>query len=784
MNKLLEQGREEQKKSKFKLTREILYGSLYKDSNVFLKGYYNANTYYSLKYAQVQEYMASLGRSFSKTAARAKDWYNKSAFGAAVKTSSKKVASAAVAVKNVTVKAARTVVLEPAKKAYAKTSSLMKNAAKKTGAFFKTSGAWIRGRFSREKESKQAASHEDTPKDVEKKRSRFGVVFSQAKNFVKRGASAVASAAVGAKKAIVDNKAVKKVRSTVSFLKRKALEIKGTYEARSADSKYESDRKKAIENNQIREMLRQKKGGLEYTEKLNRFRAQLQNDKAVSSNLNLRANLERLRRNAGAMEKGNTGDVELAEMSSDGSFKKDDPGMGMLQSLNELDLGSALIKEDEGTVKSVPESNTVVGKSADLTKKLSESAKKIKNIGQTGVKVVKQIEKGQETIKKGLSKLGAAKKVEGKIDIPVGNLEKAFNNIINIADDKQRTKNMANFLTNALDQAGKIVKQVGGDNSFSRIANQANVQVSGMEQAGPDADAVKQAQASVKNIMNATKILSTTMKEAKQSHKLLDQAVILGPVLTIIKGVDTFNTLQKTNDKLKALTEEDKALNITDKNVIRHMGLGKNMMLKENETKQKTAMANAVFDASVSTASILTGGSPVVAQITKYIKKVSPIDHLINQMKAKTDHEIMMEDAFGSMEKYEKIKAEHGLTRDEIENEILKMTESSTVQEYADRVRAETALHLHSRSEQARKNAIENAATKLRDAGNIEGKTAEDIYKEIGGRTDYDKLMGRSKEEIHKMKVEEAKQKRLEERKKKEQSLQSGKNRKAGKAVM
>ena len=110
------------------------------------------NTYYSLKYAQVQEYMASLGRSFSKKAARAKDWYNKSALGAAVKTSSKKVASAAVAVKNVTVKAAKTVVIDPAKKAYAKTSSLMKNAAKKTGAFFKTSGAWIRGRFSREKE--------------------------------------------------------------------------------------------------------------------------------------------------------------------------------------------------------------------------------------------------------------------------------------------------------------------------------------------------------------------------------------------------------------------------------------------------------------------------------------------------------------------------------------------------------------------------------------------------------------------------------------------------------
>ena len=158
---------------------------------------------------------------------------------------------------------------------------------------------------------------------------------------------------------------------------------------------------------------------------------------------------------------------------------------------------------------------------------------------------------------------------------------KAFNNIINIADDKQREKNMANFLTNVLDQAGKIVKHFKGDNSFSRITSDTNAGVSNMEQAKKDADNIERSKASVNNIMNATKMLSNTLKEAKKSHKVLDQAVILKPVLTIINGVDTYNKLQRTNDKLNALTKEDLTLNITDKNVIRHMGQGKDMMIKQ-----------------------------------------------------------------------------------------------------------------------------------------------------------------------------------------------------------
>ena len=775
-NTLVEKSREEQNKSKFKVTRQILYGSLYEDSNVFKKGWYNANTYYSLKSAEVQEYMSSLGRSLSKKASEVKNWYNNSALGAAVKKSSKKISNAASAVKNVTVKGAKAVanaVLSPAKKAYEKTSSLMKNAAKKTGAFFKTTGAWIRGRFKKTGDIKE----KDSPSETPAKKSRFAIAYDQAKSYVKKGAGAVANAAVSTAKAIFDNKAARKVRSTAVFLVRKAVDLKDTYVAKYTDKTYEEDRRNAQEKNRIREMLRERKGGTEYAERLNRFRQGIKDNAAVSSNLRLRGNLERLRRNAGSMEKGNTGDVELVEMSSDGTFKKDDPGMGMLQSLNELDLGSALIKEGDDAVKTVPEDNKLVGKSAKQTKKLSESLKKIKNAGEIGIKALDEVSEKTEFIKKGFAKLGKSENLTGKVEMATGNLEKAFKNVINIADGKQREKNMANLLTNVLDQAGKVVKEFSGDNSFSRMAGQVNTQVSGMQQADADADNIKKVRASVNNIVNSTKILSASLKEAKKSHKLVDQAVILGPVLTIIKGVDTYNEIRKTNDKLNALTEEDKKLNLTDKNVIRHMGHGKNIMLKENSNKQTIAVVDAVYDASLATANILSGGAPIVDQIGKYLKKVSAIDFLMDQMRAKSDHEIMMEDAFGSLEKYHQVKKEYGLTKEEIENEILKMTDSATVQEYADRVRAETALHLHSRTVQAEKNSIENAATKLRDAGNIKGKSAQDIYKEIGGRTDYDKLMGRSKEEIHKMKVEEAKQKRLEQRMQKEQKLQSGKRR-------
>ena len=763
MDKLQEKSRQEQNKSKFHMTREILYGSLYEDSGKLLRGWYNAKTYYSLKSAEVSQYLSSVGRSIAKS-------YKNSALSSAVNASAKKIKQASLAVKNVTVKAVRAAVITPVKAVYKKTSTLAVNAAKRTGAFFKASGAWIRGRFSKVKKEKTAG--EGAVNSAEKK-----------PNIITRGFKAVGGAVKGTAKALTDNKAVNRVKAAAGYFKRKAAEIKGTLIAKYTDYKYENDRKSAIGKNRIHDMLREKKGGALYTEKLNNFRKELQNDKAVSSNLRLRANLERLRRNAGDMEKGNTGDVELAEISSDGTFKKEDPGMGMLQSLNEFDLGKALIKEDVNAVKSVPEDNSLVGTSAKETKKLSANAKKLKKIGKTGLKVMKTVEGVKKMTINGLDKTGVSKEVTGKIDIPVGDMGKAFNNIINIADDKQREKNMANLLTNVLDQAGKIVKHFKGDNSFSRITSDTNAGVSKMEQAKKDADNIERSKAAVNNIMNATKMLSNTLKEAKKSHKLLDQAVILKPVLTIINGVDTYNKLQRTNDKLNALTKEDLTLNITDKNVIRHMGQGKDMMIKQNKVKQTEAMTNAVYDASLAAAGILTGGAPVVKQIGNCLKKVSPIGYLVNQMKAKTDHEIMMEDAFGSMEKYEKIKAEHGLTKEEIESEILKMTDSATVKEYADRVRAETALHLHSRTVQAEKNMIENAATKLKEAGNIKGNSAQAIYKEMGGSTDYDKLMGRSKEEIHKAKIEEAKKKRNEERLKKEQSLQNGKK-KTGRRMM
>ena len=140
----------------------------------------------------------------------------------------------------------------------------------------------------------------------------------------------------------------------------------------------------------------------------------------------------------------------------------------------------------------------------------------------------------------------------------------------------------------------------------------------------------------------------------------------------------------------------------------------------------------------------------------------------------------MIEDVFGSKDAYNKYKEQYSLRGSDIDREILRETGIGSVKEYASRVRAETALHLHSRIKQAEQFGIENGATKLKDAGGLEGKSAKEIYKEIGGREDFDKIVGRNKSKVHENKVEEYKKRKAEEYKKQmeEKNAQTLKGRK------
>ena len=780
--KLVDESKKE--KSRFEQTRAILYGDKYANSNIFMKGWYNTYTMWRLKLAEKKNEYMEAARTISKLGHGAADgiktWYKESGFGEAVQAAGKKVAAAGKAVKDFTVKnakAAGELLKNGAQKVYEAGKSFKESKfAQKIGGWFKSGGAWIKDKAVKLSESYAAQKLKEGFKTAGKK------VAQAAKGAAEIAAAgldkAVSPIVSGAKK--LHNSAFgKKVREAAGWIgKKTANTVKGLahYAANSydyvkskyTDWKFEHDRTYGVEENRIHEMLRQKDGGAVYEEKMSRFRTDVLSQKEIQSHIKLRANKERIKRNAGDMEKGKTGDIELVEMNSDGKFVREEPGEGMLQSLSKYDLANVMIPDTPKRKKVKMNLDQLQEK----TKQDKENKEPKKDKVPQGLK---KFQKGlQDEAFEAEAYLGAAGS-----SLIVNNFAKAFGNAINMAEGKEKEKNMAGLVTNLMDQAGKIMKLYDVGGTYTNLAGALNLSVTGVALPKEDAQKLDQAKQHVKNVQSGMKILGALLKQGGIKNDLANQSFFLGPVLTIIDGVDGFNKLAKTNEKLNALTAEDKSLNLTDQNVIRHFDQGTKDLVRQNKDKQKQVVMNTVMNAGISAAGSLTGTGAITYAVTTALSHVSPVDLIVSQMKKKTDRELMMEDVFGSMDAYRRYKDQYDLQGGDIEREILKETNIGSVKEYASRVRAETALHLHSRIKQAEQFGIENGATKLKDAGGLQGKSAKEIYKEIGGREDFDKIVGRDKIKVHEKKVEEYKKKRAEEYKKQaeEKMLQNPKSR-------
>ena len=775
--------------SKLEQTRSILYGEGYNTAGFFKKGLYNTVSLWRLTKAETGNALSSAGRSISNFASGAKDYvagkYKYSKLESAVNAAGKGIVTAGKEVKDAAQTGAKKCanILSAAAGKIKETGKSIKessfgksvsSAAKKTGGWFKSAGAWIKDKAVRLSETRAAHKISEGFKTAGK------AVKTGAKSAVEIGAAgldkAISPVVSGAKK-LHNSSFGKKVRSAAGWFGSKtASAVKGlahhaasgydNLKSRFTDWKFEHDRNSAIKGNQISEMIKEKDGGELYEFRKNRFREDVLKQQDIQARLQIRADRKRIRRNAGDMENGRTGDFELVEMNEKGEFKREDPGAGMLQSLNKYDLANVMIADTEEKKRTKISLN-----------QLQEKAKKDPIVKKGGVS--KSIKDAQKMIKSTLSEAEDYLDVANK-SIPASGFAKAFGNVINMAEGKEKEKNMASLVTTLMDQAGKIMKKCGQNGSFNNIAGALNTAVTGINIPKEDAEAMQKAQTYVKDIQSGMKALGTAMKAGGLKNTLADKSYYLGPVMMIMDGVDNFNQLSKTNEKLQSLTNEDKSLNLTDKNIVRHLDLASGDLVRQNKTKQVTDAVNTGIGAAISTVGLLTGTSTIALALGDALGHVTPVDLVAQHMKNKSDHQLMMEDVFGSMDAYKQHKDKSGLTGGDIEREILKETGMGSGREYANRVRAETALHLHARTKQAEKFGIENGATKLKNAGGLGGKSAKDIYKEIGGRDDFDKIVGRSKKELHKQKVEEYKQKKAEEyRKQSQDKVASGSKQKS-----
>ncbi len=869
-----------ERQTKFQKTRAIMYSKeQYEEAGLLKKAWYNTNSYFSLKMAEISEAWPEFRDSIKMKAFDIKWRYRNSALRDAVDKAGSKIKKGAVIVKDVTVLGATTAakyisfgarkVAEGAIKF--KNSELVQTAVKKTGGFFKAAGGWIK-KQSVNVASKIKGVFSGSSKNVDEKNSKFGLLKREAAELFVRGWRGVKKTTVDIAKQTADiakdmadkfsrtefakktaEIAVKagekakdagvatgrgfkylakkiasgakwtygKVAPTVKSLAEKVANKFGELKARFSDWRYESSKISNGDNNDIHRMLREDKYGEDYTNRLQRFREDIKKNKDIMKRLNLRKDVERLNRNADDMEKGNTGDIELQDINPETNkpFEGEREFQGMLETINELDLGSAYIRREEPEIENgVPESlqkngsapkrervsldefeqevkdeellkekgvdinnipksagdNKLVAngpKNAIKTAEKFNDLKKDDNSKKNVLKGKSKDEKLKNIVSKSTTALETTLKVAGK-EFPLTNLSEAFSSAVDIKDPEKREKSITTLITNVLDEVGKIYKQFGGENSFSKIAEALNKNANGLILPKKDQVQIAKVQACLKNIQKGSNVLSTIVKEAGGNAAALNSTALLGPVITILKGVENYHKLVEKNEKLNALTNEDKSLNLVDNNVIRHINMAQKDLVNQNEVKQKQTVMNTAVNATLDTVGILTGQTAVTGMITSALSKVSPTDLIVASMKKKTDHQLMMTDAFGSMEKYREYKHAHGLKKEDVQREIMGMSSTTSVKEYANRVRMETALHLHSRAKQAQKYGIENGATKLRDAGGLESKTSRELYKEIGGE-DFDKTLRRSKLSIfkEKLRAEKKKKEELAKNKKAENAL-------------
>ncbi|MCR5638656.1 MAG: hypothetical protein K6F97_07445, partial [Lachnospiraceae bacterium] len=453
-SKFNEQIKDEKQKSKFEKTREILYGNRYNNSNFLEKGWYNVRSYFKLKTVEVGEYIRN---GNAKVREGAHKFKNSNLYFKAEQASDK-VASGAKKAMKVSKRGAKAAaeiaglainkVVDKAKEfsekeGVKKTTSMLKNAAVAAGKRMKTAGIWTKnaavtaGSFI--KKAAIATAKATVAGARAAKNSKYGLKASEAVAYCQRGIKKGATSFKNSKFASGITSIAKKVKSGIAFagsktmkgLKaaaRKTAEVYGGLKSKWIDYRYEKKYMNSIKKNEIHGMLRDRSGGELYKYNINKFRKDVLASKEVEKNLKLRSNRERIRRNVDAMEKGHTGDVELVEMSSEGTFIKDDPGEGMLQSVNKYDLGNALITEasskkkkvnlDEvvkddkaedylngqgidtkNIPKTVPLDNKNIGKSVAEVSKLQKSAEEIKGKSNEAAKKLKKSPKAAGVVK-------------------------------------------------------------------------------------------------------------------------------------------------------------------------------------------------------------------------------------------------------------------------------------------------------------------------------------------------------------------------------------------------
>lgn len=414
--------------------------------------------------------------------------------------------------------------------------------------------------------------------------------------------------------------------------------------------------------------------------------------------------------------------------------------------------------------------NGLTGGINSLDKKIHEIDKKvdseIKFTGTVikGVNSVAELGNGDITGKKVATAVAdGAVATEAILDkngmkVPLSGVSKTLYNAMNIADGKEREKNITGLVANGLEEAGKILEFFGEENTFTHLSGLMNDKdvsfVANYEATlkafGTD-DAINQAKVTIKDIQAGSAALKKVLDEydiAKDNHTVLDQTKFLGPVMTILEGVEKVKSLTVANEKLQGFSKEDAELNIADRNISRMLGINADNMIRQNEDKKTGIALDTGMKATLKTVGMATGTTGVTDTIGAVLSEVSPTQLVMHELQKKTDHELMVEDAFGSKEKYQEYKKKFFLSDKEIQNEILKLSNSADVSQYANRVRAEAAMHIHARSLQAEKLGIDNGATKFKEAAGIEGKTIKQVYKEIGGKDSFDRTVGRTKVEM------------------------------------
>ena len=97
--------------------------------------------------------------------------------------------------------------------------------------------------------------------------------------------------------------------------------------------------------------------------------------------------------------------------------------------------------------------------------------------------------------------------------------------------------------------------------SYANLAGALNIAVTGIDMPKADASKLQQLQTAIGDVQSGMKILGAVLKQGGLKNSLADQSFYLGPLLTIMDGVDSFNKLAETNEKLNL---NEKSITIND----------------------------------------------------------------------------------------------------------------------------------------------------------------------------------------------------------------------------